>query len=51
MRCGLDPIAVRVDVGEEADGADDGVGGDVDPAGLVDDVTQGAADIAIAFGK
>ena len=45
----LDPVAVRVDVGEDFDGADNGVGGGGDAVGSLNDAAEGAANIAIAF--
>lgn len=51
MRRWLDPFAVRVDVGEDFDGADDRIGGDGDAVGFVNDAAQRAADVVVAFGE
>lgn len=48
VRGRLDPAAVGIDVGEDFDGADDGIGGDVDATGVLDDVAEGVADVAVA---
>ncbi|MGA9885641.1 MAG: hypothetical protein WBQ34_18135 [Candidatus Acidiferrales bacterium] len=42
-------MAFVVQAGEEADGADDGVGGDFDGLSLFDDVAKGEAKAAIAL--
>jgi hypothetical protein len=44
----LNPTAVRVDVGENLDGMDYGVGSDFDAAGVVNDVAECAADVTVA---
>ncbi|MGH9686124.1 MAG: hypothetical protein ACRD5K_03410 [Candidatus Acidiferrales bacterium] len=44
-----DPFAIVVEAGEEADGADDGIGGDFDVLSLFDDVAEGEAQAAIAL--
>jgi hypothetical protein len=40
----VDPVAVVGDMSEDANGADDGMGGDLDVGGLFHDVSQGEAD-------
>ena len=47
----LDPTAVGVDVGEELDGLDDGIGGDVHIAGVLDDVAESVANVAVALSE
>jgi hypothetical protein len=42
-------VAVAIDSGEVVDGSDDGVGGDADALGAVDDVSEGEAEVAVAF--
>ena len=51
MRRRVDPLTSRVDVREDFDGADNGVGGDLDPVGFVNNVAEGAPDVAVSPGE
>ncbi len=47
----LNQLPFVVNAGEEADGADDGVGGDRDVLSLLDNVAESEADFAIALAE
>ena len=47
---GRGPLALVVDLGVEADGGNDGVGGDADVFGLLDEVFEGGAEGGAALG-
>ena len=48
MRRRVDPLTSRVDVREDFDSADNRVGGDLDAVGFVNNVAEGAPDVAVA---